>query len=205
MMRWTFIGSGPSAPAQVDCLLPRISPCRTITTNAGLKLLPNPDVYFLADRVACQRYMPMVRKAKETGTHLVTMHRFTNALLERGVEWFDEFVINGVDPPLPNRWGCFNQSGPFAMEYACRKGATELHLLGCEGYADGSAYFDEADRKEEHLPDYLRHKVADSKTCAQLQKRMQMVVSCFADVAFFVYGRTHYQIEGRNWNQCEWP
>ena len=204
MTRWAFIGSGPSAPAQVERLTLALSQCRTITTNAGPKLWPAPDVYLLVDRVACQRYMPLARKAKESGTHLVTLHRHASAQKERGVEWFDEFIINGVDPPLPNRWSGFNQSGPFCMEYACRMGAGEVHLLGCEGYTDSSAYFDQEERKEEHLPDYLRHKISDSATCAQLQKRVQMVVTCFPQVEFYVYGQPHYQIDGANWKVCEW-
>lgn len=200
MTRWVFIGSSPSAPQQVDRLLPTLRPCKTITTNAGLKLLPNPDVYFCSDRVACQRYHDMARKAKEGGTHLVTMHRFQQALEERRVEWYDEFIINGVDPPTPQRWGCFNQSGPFSMEYACRQGATELHLLGCEGYSDKQSYFDQHERGDEHTAPAFRHKIADSKTLPQLIKRLTFVVQCFRHVPFYVHGQPTYTVDSPNWH-----
>ena len=202
-MRWVFVGSSPAAPMHVDCILPKLRPCKTITCNAGLKLLPNPDVYFCADRVACQRYHDLARKAHAQGTRMVTMHRYRQALEERRVEWYDEFIVNGVDPPTPQRWGCFNQSGPFSMEYACRQGATEIHLLGCEGYAAHS-YFDQHERGEEHTEPALRHKVADSETLKQLVKRMTLVLQCFVFVPFYVYGQPCYSIDSPNWNvKCE--
>lgn len=192
-MRWAFVGSSPKAPAQVRDILPRLQPCCTISCNAGIKLL-HPDVYFLADQVACRRYSELARAAKASGTHLVTMHRYKQALETRNVHWFDEFLINGVDPPLPNRWGAYNMSGAICLEYACRHGATEVRLLGCEGYSDERSYFDQEDRCTEF-------KIADSETTPQLVKRTTMVVECFKDVQFYVYGPTHYQIPLPNWHE----
>lgn len=199
-MKWAFIGSSPIAPRHVAEILPALRPCRTIACNAAIKLL-HPDVYFVADRVACRRYAPLAQEAREqSGTRLVTMHRFNRALEERNVHWFDEFVINGVDPPTPERWGCFNMSGPFAMEYACRQGATELHLLGCEGYSSRS-YFDQHERGEEHTEPALRHKIADGDTLKQLIKRLTLVVQCFRHVPFYVYGEACYSIDSPNWKR----
>lgn len=198
MNRWVFIGSSPAAPLHVDVVLPRLKPSSVITANAGLKLVPTPDVYFCADRVACRRYSELARKAQEAGTKCVTMHRYRQALEERNVHWYDEFIINGVDPPTPQRWGCFNQSGPFAMEYACRQGATELHLLGCEGYAAHS-YFDQNERGEEYTEPALRNKIADGETLKQLIKRMTMVLQCFQHIPFYVYGEPCYTIDSPNW------
>jgi hypothetical protein len=193
-MKWAFIGSGPSAPAQVKTILPRLNPCRSISCNAAIKLL-TPDVYFLADQVACRRYSHLAKAAKESGDiHLVTMHRYRQALEARNVHWFDEFLINGVDPPLPNRWGAYNMSGAICLEYACRHGATELHLLGCEGYTDTVSYFDQNDRCTEF-------KIADSETTKQLVNRTTMVVECFPAVQFYVYGPTHYTIPLPNWHE----
>lgn len=192
-MRWAFLGSSPVAPQHVATVLPRVAPERTITTNAGIKLLPTPDVYFLADRVACGRYMPYARAAKANGTHLVTMYRHKSALIERGVDWFDEFLMNGVDPPLPNRWGAFNQSGATCLEYACRHGATEIHLFGCEGYTDEAAYFDIAERPTDH-------KISNAETTQQLIRRTTLVVDCFPAVQFVAYGPIHYTIDAPNWH-----
>lgn len=192
-MRWVFVGSSPAAPEQVRTILPRLQPCRTISCNAAIKLL-RPDVYFLTDQVACRRYSELAREAKASGTHTVTMHRYKQALELRNVQWFDEFILNGVDPPQPNRWGAFNMSGAFSMEYACRNGATELHLLGCEGYTDALSYFDQDHRCTEF-------KIADSETTKHLVKRTMMVVECFKDVQFYVYGPIHYQIPLPNWHE----
>lgn len=191
-MRWVFVGSSPKAPEQVQDILPRLQPCRTISCNAAIKLL-HPDVYFLADQVACRRYSELARAAKP-GTHLVTMHRYPQALKARNVEWFDEFLINGVDPPLPNRWGAYNMSGAICLEYACRHGATELHLLGCEGYSNERSYFDQEDRCTEF-------KIADAETTPHLVLRTTMVVECFRDVQFYVYGPIHYKIPLPNWHE----
>lgn len=200
MTRWVFIGSGPSAPMHVDCILPKLRPCKTITTNAGLKLLPNPDVYFCADRIACQRYHDLARKAQAQGTWMVTLHRHSSAIKERRVEWYDEFIVNGVDPPLENRWSAFNQSGAFCLEYACRHGATEVHILGCPGYSDERSYFDQEDRLELHLHPNLRHKIADSETNKQFIKRTTFVVECFRNVRFVAYGTLNYTIDQVNWH-----
>lgn len=192
-MKWMFLGSSPAAPRHVQEILPRLMPCRTITTNAGIKLLPNPDVYFLSDQVACRNYIHLAKLAKEyCKTHFVTMHRYKQALEARNVEWFDEFLINGVDPPLPNRWGCYNQSGAMCLEYACRHGATEIHMLGCEGYS-AISYFDQHERSTEF-------KIADAETTPQLIKRTTMVVECFPAVSFYVYGNLQYHIPLTNWH-----
>ena len=193
-MKWVFVGSSPKAPEHVADILPRLRPCRTISCNAAIKLL-HPDVYFLADQVACRRYSNLAKEAREvSGTHLVTMHRYKQALELRNVHWFDEFLINGVDPPLPERWGAYNMSGAISLEYACRHGATEVHLLGCEGYTDQQSYFDQSDRCTEF-------KIADSETTKQLVKRTMMVVECFTSVQFYVYGPIHYQIPLPNWHE----
>ena len=191
-MRWAFVGSGPSAPQQLRDILPKLRPCRTITTNAAIKLF-QPDVYFLTDQVACRKFSHMAAQLKGK-THLVTMHRDPKAQEARNVQWFDEFILNGLDPPLPNRWGSFNMSGPFCLEYACRNGASEMHLLGCEGYAETS-YFDQAERQASEF------KPADAMTNKQLVKRMTMVVECFPSVPFYVYGPTHYSIPLPNWHE----
>lgn len=196
-MKWAFIGSSLNAPQHVAEILPRLRPCRTITTNAAIKLL-RPDVYFLSDQVACKRYSHRAAEAKAQGTHCVTVFRHRQALEARNVQWFDEFVHNGVDPPTRERWSAFNQSGPWCMEYACRKGATELHLLGCEGYRDGDSYFDEAYRASEPEP---KIKIADSATTVILIKRMTMVLECFPEVPFYVYGSPCYSIPTPNWHE----
>jgi hypothetical protein len=191
-MRWVFVGSSPAAPEQVRTILPRLHPCRTITANAGIKLL-RPDVYFLADHVACQRYSELAREAKANGTHTVTMHRYRQALEARNVQWFDEFLINGVDPPLPHRWGAYNMSGAICIEYACRNGASEVHILGCEGYSDVQSYFDQSERPTDP-------KIADSGTNANHIKRFTYVVECFAAIPFHVYGELNYTINLPNWH-----
>lgn len=191
-MRWAFIGSSPNAPAHVRDILPTLRPCKTITANAGIKLVA-PDVYFLADRVACGRYNDLARSAKEQGTHLVTMRRFDAALKERNVHWFDEFLINGVDPPLATRWSAFNQSGAMCLEYACRNGATEMHILGCEGYSDERSYFDQDERPADH-------KISDSATNKMYIKRTTLVVECFKDIRFYCYGPLNYTIDLPNWH-----
>ena len=193
-MRWVFIGSSPSVPRQLADILPTLRPCKTITTNAAIKLLPRPDVYFLSDHVACNRYSKLAEIAKKNGTHTVTLHRFRQALESRNVHWFDEFVLNGVDPPLPNRWSAFNQSGPWCMEYACRNGATELHLLGCEGYRNDVSYFDQEVRDKEI-------KIATEETNVILIKRLTMVVECFPNVPFYVYGDLNYSLNFPNWHE----
>lgn len=193
-MRWAFVGSSPIAPKHVAELLPRLRPCRTISCNAGIKLL-HPDIYFLADQVACRLYSNLAKAAKERGDiHLVTMHRYRQANEQRNVHWFDEFIVNGVDPPLPNRWSAYNMSGAICLEYACRHGATEIHMLGCEGYADHASYFDQPERSTEF-------RIADSESMPQLLKRTTMVVECFANVQFYAYGPLHYTIPLPNWHE----
>lgn len=193
-MRWVFVGSSPIAPDHVASVLPRLRPCTTITCNAAIKLF-DPDVYFLADQVACRRYSRLAKAAKERGpVHLVTMKRDRPALEMRNVQWFDEFLQNGVDPPQTNRWGAYNMSGAVCLEYACRHGATELHLLGCEGYADGAAYFDQHERDTEF-------RTAGADSTPHLVTRTTMVVECFHHVQFYAYGPLRYSIPLPNWHE----
>lgn len=114
MTSWLVIGGAPSAKEW----FPRIKAEKVITCNAGLQVCPNADVYWLSDPVAIHRYKPDWEKFKgEIVCNAdIGRERTEFPYLDKGV------VFHG------------RCSGVLCCRVAIARGATELHLIGFEGY-----------------------------------------------------------------------
>ena len=195
---WILVGSGPSVVNTLPAVWPQCRPCGVITGNAGIKLVPLPDVYVCCDMVATRRYADAARVAQHNGAHLVTLKRKQVALIERDCEWYDEFLELGRGPATRETWGEFRYTGPLMAEYCCRRlGARDIVLVGCDGYQDGQdEYFDQPDRPA--------HKVLSStpeqRTRETLKPGFESVARAFPEVAFHHVGPASWTVDAPNWH-----
>lgn len=193
-MIWLALGSSPLAPSSLHAARSAHRVDKIITTNSGIKLVATPDVYFLSDSTACQKFNAQARAAHAAGTHCVTLSRHHAAMRQRGVEWFDEFVHNG--PPFSQ----FQLSGLFCIEYACRNGASTVLLCGLDGYNDRSP-----DGGKTDYWDDTRRESNGNLTAAIIQPMMPNIVGRYPGVEFVHYGSPRFKVEAKNWRvvACE--
>ena len=136
MTTWLAVADSPYAAGFLEAIQ---EPVRSITCNAGIRLL-RPDVYVLFDAAACPVYRDEAYAARVEGTWLVTLLRLGQALADRGVLDFDEFIaIEGYTSGRLDRSHWYNLvlSRPYTWQYALHRGATRLILVGNEGYPPG--------------------------------------------------------------------
>lgn len=196
-MNWLFIGSSRSVldtlpQARIDW-----PGAITVTANAGIELDPDPDYYFVVDQVAAVEYAERAYAAQRRGTHLVSLWRdSSHSREERRINGYDTLLrLPDHDAPTRLTWGKFHYTGPLAMEYALRHGATRLILVGCDGYTgEDDDYFSFQEfRKTKHA--ITRTEATDTI----IRARTQELVRLWPEVPFVVYGNPVYQIDGENW------
>jgi len=90
--RWLVVGGSPCADK-----FPRLLQDwdgLTATTNAGIHLIPTPDVYFLSDHVACERFHDAMLEAQRNGAHIISLAgRNPSAIKARGLQTCDEWIM----------------------------------------------------------------------------------------------------------------
>ncbi len=129
-MTWLFIGSSASAPDYLPVARKNHRIDRTVTCNSGILLEPKPDVYFLIDAKACVDHREHAVQAAERGVHCVPLLRKRDALEQRCVDWFHEFLdLPERGEPTATTSREFHYSGPTCMESALRNGAITLVLV----------------------------------------------------------------------------
>lgn len=137
--RWLVIGGSPCA-SQFPNLL-NTWPGKIATTNAGILLVPRPDVYFLSDMHACRKFNPEMLDAQKHGTCVISLAgRQDRAVRERGLstvdEWIDVENHGDYRTFYPGRYCHCLLSGTHLAQWVAnrRPEPEEMHLLGFEGY-----------------------------------------------------------------------
>lgn len=193
-MKWLMVGTAPS----VMRTLPSFSAFEgmRITCNGGIELVPDPDVYLLVDMVASKTFRENAIRAREQGATLVTLHRDSEAaLVDRKVHDFDEFLrCDSQGEPTKAKYGRFRYSGPLCLEYACHHGASEIHLIGFDGYRTlGDYYKPQPGTKSKSAT----HGV--ERTRDVLQPACQAIARAWHDVQFIQYGEPIFSVDSGNW------
>jgi len=194
-MHWIVLGCSPSAPRYFRQVQAEHPGATVITCNAGWRIA-TPDVYFVYDRVACAQYRDQCIRMHSLGVHLVTLARHPQALRERQIEWFDEYLH--LEPVTPEKtvftkgnYPQCNLSGLFCLCYAINNGASHVHVVGMEGYThhqnNGVAYFD--GRRGNGSGKLITERLIEPIT--------QSIVDN-AGVLFSFYGNLAYSVTGTN-------
>jgi len=195
-MRWLMIGTSATAPASLEQLAGERFDKR-ITCNGGLGLCPDPDVYVAIDQVAIGLHAKAARAAQAGGSWLVTRAEPSLLHLERkGCEWFDEFITIGQGPPTAETWGPGGLTGPLVLEYALRHGASEVVIVGCDGYRGRGDYW------PGHPP--TRTRDGRGLTARALVPGFELRARAWPEVPIVQHGQPTFAISSPNWEvrQC---
>lgn len=183
---WLMVGSSPSV---ID-VLPKVRESLTnptiITCNSGIKIV-HPRHYVCVEQTAVNHYANAAQVAKSCGVNLITLNR--SHLRSRNVHWYTEFIENQPGPPTREKYGEFRRSGGLTLEYACRNGAKEIHLVGVDGHRNENDYFD---------GEILRRITKDSENDV-LTELYTQIATVFDDIQFFHHGDPVLDIQANNW------
>ncbi len=189
-----MVGSSPSVLHTLPNVARTVAEKVTITCNSGIKLVPTPDYYFAVDQIASQAYYYRALAAQERGTVLCTLERGDKARKERKIDHYDVHIPEGRGEPTRDSYGAFRYTGPLCVEFACRNGASVVHLVGFDGYRHNTDYFDpQQDRKIGRAMS-----MADS-TREYIQPRMERLAAVYNDVWFVQYGEPAFSVSQPNW------
>lgn len=172
MASYLVIGGGPSAPEIGPALLASRKFDRIIGTNRCLRWGFVPDLYWLSDPVAITIYREEWQKFEGEIISNVDLGRPTTP-----------FPYQGKDIIFHGR--C---SGILCCRVALSRGATELHLVGFDGYKPEDRWIDHNDK-----PMKERGNQADRINKAQ-SDAFADIAAKHPDVAVTVYGRTRISL-----------
>lgn len=191
-MKWLHIGTSPSVNRTLAHVRSQFEFDKTITCNSGILLEPTPDVYLAVDMKIGHLFEIETKEAQAAGTRLVTLARSEHSIKQRKLEHFDEFITEGRSDPTLKEWGMFRLTGPMCLEYACRNGATEIVMVGCDGYRGGDAvdYFNDCWRDPRPGAEHRDH---------ILHFAFRKVADVFTAVSFKRYGNIRKEIDAANW------
>ena len=189
-MQWLMVGSSPSVLDTLPQVMLDLDNPTIITCNSGIKLC-EPHHYVCVDQYASHYYVSYAKEAQKRGCNLITLKRVPEALKARNVAFYDEFLeVQGHGVPSRSQYGEFVYSGPLTLEYACHNGATDVHIVGCDGYRWNGDYFDPQTTRTE-------------RDVRELTKRTAMlfgeIAHAWHDVKFVQYGNPVFDILQPNW------
>lgn len=200
--RWMVLGSSPSAPEH--CNTPEID--FTISSGDGI-ILRHPDYYFIMEESALWRRVDERYEAQRNGTKIVLSQYLVQLLRGKKYQDFLDRTHQKLFPynelirfdPLsrPETWKTWRRgnyvaacSGVLCLQFAVNHGATEIHMVGMEGYAPGdvSNYFTGA----KCAPRSVR-------LCSQVYHPLtQRIINKCVDINFYTYGYLVNVLQGKN-------
>lgn len=204
-MTWLALGSGPSAPVELERFeASDVEVDASITCNAGIKLLPRPTYYQAVDQIASREHEQAARDAQAAGATLVTLRRDPDAQRERHCDHYDlQIDENPKALPHVGGYGKFRLSGPLMLEVALNHGATEIHLVGFDGYSRTIMnYFDSVERGL--LVGQIDKKHAHVQLCHRVtEEALGLVAAAWGHCRFIQHGPTTFAISAPNWERVD--
>lgn len=192
MSRWMVLGASPSAQEYkpvVDCV-----------AGAGKSLLfYRPDYYFIVEVQSLWLHPTELASARAKGTKIVIKKFLIPHVIEKlqaegkySGDYPHDFAID-----LKDNWEDWEPgiyvdsfSGAVALQWAVNHEATEIHLVGCEGYR-GPEYNDYCDGTK-------TNKHGKTKSEKEYVPLLQRIVEKCPKIKFFAYGNTTYKLKGEN-------
>ena len=119
----------------------------------------------------------------------------------QGLRLYDEFLDLSPGSPSRSKWGEFRYTGPLLLEYLLRNGATQIVIVGCDGYR----YGDERDYAE---PQQFKPKLSRTgidRTDEILAPGFRDRARLFPEVEIIQYGDPCFTIDSPNWDLRRCP
>ena len=182
------LGSSMAAKDQLLAWREREELCPVVTCNKGYKMWPVPHFWLLRDKWAIVNLREHYEDARKRGTKLVT--------LEGGggdIEYRIDGDMNRGGPMEYRRGEIWNVglSGMLMVQWAIQMGATELNLVGFEGYPKGKgevAYFD-------GRVWWDGESAKDLKVSERQAELLDQMVRACPDIRFVWWGRPLYHVD----------
>jgi len=127
------LGGGPTAKRFLPLALDAAGQNPVvITCNAGLRLIPVPDFYIVTDGCAVEDYKDDYTMAQRAGTKILT-HPSAAGQIDCPTSLID-YDFHNVTNYKPGVFTHGRSSGVLALNVAIREGATDIHMLGYDGF-----------------------------------------------------------------------
>lgn len=196
-INWLVLGGSARAPRALQRI--DLAGMRTITTNAGIHLLPMPTIYYLGEQesVAFDLYAEPARIAQSRGTILIG----NGHLMDEYAKWDlkpDSWImppLAWLDPPTTTPWvrGTYCNarfSGLICLMHACNQPADEIHLVGMDGYRTRPGHM-----AADTWTNACGTPKSDGEQFTQnwIGPMTRRIVEACADVKFVFYGWPHYR------------
>lgn len=192
---WLILGSGPTAADDYRRVRPTLPPDTIVATcNAGIRIEPDPSIYWITDSQAAVLYEKEMLSAHVRGIYIITSltackHR---PILRTIASEVLDYSTAKVKVWKPGTLCNCRTSGGLLVQLAVIRGAEEVHLIGMGGYATvpGAAvqdYFDGRTGKPSH-EDVMRF----------YGPMMQSVFNQCGWTRFVFHGRPNWPWSGEN-------
>lgn len=192
---WLILGSGPGASDTYERVKTTMPEDTIIATcNAGLRIEPFPDIYWLTDSEAVQLYIAEACDAKECGAIILT-HKSTvrkrNQMRALASIVLD-YRLDKATAWTPGELCNCRTSGGMLAQLAVNNGARFVHMIGMAGYASrpgkpADDYFDGRKGKNSH-----------ESVMRSYGPVMQSLFDQSPDVRFTFYGTVNWPWGGDN-------
>jgi len=211
MSTWVVVGSSLSVIEHADAVLDAFIDATTIAANAAIKLFEGrsgPDYFIAIDECAGIELQQHIEAKVAQGTRFMSYSKSNLVNNIRGIGRLPGFEVNTPMPSIlldmgpltttyvPGEIVFAQYCGLAAMQYAIREGATELVIVGCDGYP--------GDRPMVDFPVVtFDGKCGDSMGMVQtrtvIEPFMRSMVAQCPDVEFVQFGRPLYTVDAPNY------
>jgi hypothetical protein len=211
---WLIVGSSPSATDYFNMAQERYYYAMTFAANSAIKLFTKkrPDYFIAVDETAGIMLKKYIVDAIDKGTNFVTYKK--SMLLEnlKGNISLPGFKVDLPEPRILldvgkevttsyRRGKVVNAqySGLAAMQYALKRGAERLVLVGCDGYPGGRPLEDwPVVTFDGHTGDSW----GDRQTFTVIEPFMRSMIERCPNVEFIQYGKPLYTVDAPNYTKC---
>lgn len=192
--KWLVLGASPSAPDFY-----KIPDVDFITSAGDAILLCRPDWYFVNERRSLDLHKQERAEARAKGTRVVIQRSFRKLIKYHDDSNFcfpyddciEDFSYGSIwrshEYWTPGRYSQ-SSSGCLALQWAVNHGATEVHMVGMEGYTGGVDYF--TGTKGSELGARWTHE--------SYGPLVQRIIETSPDIQFTMYGEPLYQLKAEN-------
>lgn len=205
--RWMILGSSPSGPD--DYQIPKVD----VIAAAGASItFCQPNYFFIVEVRSLWDYHKELLEAQANGTKIIVRKHLIEKILKNrtadgryippiagkypGRFPYDILIdlVEGDELKIWENWTpdkyILGNAGMIALHWALNHGATEIHMVGMEGYR-GPPYIDYCTREQTHKHARLQSEIAYIPT-------LQKMVKYYKNVKFTIYGTPCYQLVGKN-------
>jgi len=177
-MKWMVLGSSPTAVSFYERA--RLDTDILVTCNSGIYLARRPDYYIVHDTFSIRKFCQWAGHAATNGTKIVTTQWKEPHVRSSFQAWcksknidHEPFAVPYFTIPIeesdtladdqlqrqlsvkykPGEYVHAGYTGMFMLQFAANnaKSGDTIHLVGMEGYGEGSQYFDRDDVKESNI------------------------------------------------------